>query len=845
MNKARKHVDALTELGPDLLGVEKPARYLGGEQGSISRQGVNDAGFIMALSFPDLYEIGMSNNAIRILYGELNARKGIRCERVFAPAPDFEALLAKKEIPLFTLESSLALCDLDVLGFSLGYELAATSVLSILSSGHIPLRREARGEDDPIVIMGGPAISNPHPFALFIDAAYIGEAEAGFYDLMEEIASMKAQGAGRKDLLARLEEDKAIWMPAASPERKTIRAVYSGFTAHAYHTAWPIATIKTIQDHGTVEIMRGCPNGCRFCHAGYYYRPQRLKPFSIIREEVAALVHEGGCREITLASLSSGDYPNIEGVLDALNAEWGKEGVSFQLPSLKVSSFTLPLIGKLSEVRKSGLTFAVETPNDAWQRLINKDVSFEQTVSILEEAKASGYKLAKFYFMIGLPVPGGVQAEVAAIIEFFDRLLARVPMQLNVNVGTFVPKPHTSFQWCKQLDEEEALLAIRLLKDGLKKYHSLKLSYHSPFVSVLEGLISRGDERVGEIILSAFSAGARLDAWDEHFNRDLWRSCIEAAPWKALKTILCAHELEDQLPWDDISIRVSKVYLKEEYRHSIDMATTSKCIEKCTSPCGSCGSTAGIVSNSEHIEVPAPVDRPHSNGESLAVSRLLFDYSKKGIAQYYPHLSISEAFFKAFQMCGIPVQYSEGFNPMPRLELIQPLPIGVESTAEYGTVQLKSRIANMAQNLDELASSINAHLPEGIKVGSMTEFAIVPGKKIDSLASLSWGSEYSIQSRSSSFSIQALKDSIAAKLEELKLSSASVGVSYNDNDSLRVRLPNPSTKDYGLMRILESCIAARPVQSVLMITREGCLAKSSQALGFTSYLNAFAELDGV
>jgi radical SAM superfamily enzyme YgiQ (UPF0313 family) len=463
-----RRVDPIADIGAGLLEVEKPSRYLGGEVGSVRKP--DEALLSVALCFPDLYEIGMSNNAIRILYAGLNAQEGVRAERVFAPAPDFEALLSRLGIPLYTLETGLALCDVDILALSIGYELAATSILTVLGSGRIPVRAAERGEGDPIVIAGGPAITNPRPLSSFLDAAFIGEAEGGFFELSQELSVMKRQGANRSDLLGRLAMDEAIWLPdRGNGSKKARRAVFAGFAQTQASTALPIPILKTVQDHGTVEIMRGCPNGCRFCHAGYFYRPQRAKPYEVIEAEVASLVELGGTREITLASLSSGDYPRIGELLDRLNAEWGGRRVSFQLPSLKINGFTLPIVRKLAEVRKSGLTFAVETPVDEWQKCINKDVSFEGTIAILEEARAAGFKQAKFYFMIGLPVPGRGLGEAQAILDFFARLRSRISLQINVNVGTFVPKPHTPFQWSAQLPESEAMEAINLLRSGLRQ----------------------------------------------------------------------------------------------------------------------------------------------------------------------------------------------------------------------------------------------------------------------------------------------------------------------------------------------------------------------------------------
>lgn len=842
----------LEVLGEDLLSIEKPARYLGGEYGSLP-PGAKETDLILGLSFPDLYEIGMSNNAIRILYNEINARPGLRCERVFAPAPDFEALLKLRDVPLYTLEGGIPLADLDILGFTLGYELAATSILAILERGRIPRKRADRGGLDPLVIAGGPAISNPHPFGNFLDAAYIGEAEDSFFDLLGILQGIKLAGGGRDDYLEAMAKDGAFWFPLDSPWRRkpsqtktqAKRAVFDAFGEATYHTATPVASIKTVQDHGTVEIMRGCPNGCRFCHAGYYYRPQRLKPYSIIRSEVEELVEKGGYREITLSSLSSGDYPGIEALLDALNSEFGGQGVSFQLPSLKISSFNLPLLEKLSEVRKSGLTFAVETPEDAWQRLINKDVSFEQTVSILEEAKKRGFKLAKFYFMIGLPVPGGLKAEAQSIIDFFGRLKSRIDIQLNVNLGNFVPKPHTPFQWAAQIGEEEALATIFAIKDGLKRWRGIKLSWHSPFVSTLEGIISRGDERVGDLIEAAFEKGARLDAWDEHFSRDLWRTVLEEAPWKPMEAIIREVSPEAELPWDDINIGVGKGYLKKELARAKALESTSACMDNCTEPCGACHDGGGIDRNIIQAEVGSrALTRPEPKP-----GRLLFAFSKDKRASYLPHLATVEALSRAFQIIGLPMQLSEGFNPMPRLELVQPLPLGVPSKAEVASILLRSNLGPRFQDpangsLEGFLGAMNAVLPMGIHLHSAWLFTIEEGKKIHSLNGLAWGSGYSIKARTRSHDLDlaSLKVGLEARLAELGIPRASLR--SLEDDGLELLLPDTGRKEAGLMRMLETFIELRPVQSALDITRESCYAAADKAKqGPQRYEDVFASLE--
>ncbi|MCX7025714.1 MAG: TIGR03936 family radical SAM-associated protein [Spirochaetes bacterium] len=690
----------------------------------------------------------MSNHALRIIYSGLNALDGIRCERAFTPAPDFETLLRSSGVPLYTLESGTVLADADIVAFSLGFELSAINVITMLDLGGVPLRAAERRESHPLVIAGGPVASNPLPLSPFIDAFWIGEAEGGFYELIRELAVMKGHGGSREESIRRLAREDAIWMPG----KKAIRAVFGGFSESQYETALPIPVVKPVQEHGVVEIMRGCPNGCRFCHAGYYYRPQRCKQPVKIFGEIENLVSRGGFRQITLSSLSSGDYPDIAGLVRFLNSKYRGRGISFQLPSLKVETFSLEALESLSEVRKGGLTFAIETPEKAGQIAINKLVTAERTKAIIAEARKHGYRVIKFYFMIGLPLQVDPVRETDAIVDFMSGIASDGAIQVNLTVGIFVPKPHTPFQWAEQLDERSGMAGINRIRSGLKSRRNIKISWHSPFLSVIEGIFARGDERVGELILKAWKRGARLDAWEEYFRKDVWHSVLVEQPFAL--DFLKAKDVDASLPWDGISIRVSTSYLRNEELRSKQSIITSGCIENCKERCGSCSDGLGIVQNSIHGK-DFPIPDYVSELSSKQSARMLFRFRKEGRSSYIAHHTVGELLFRAFSIGKIPVSYSEGFNPLPRLDLGNPLPLGVPSSSEYGLVSLYAAIGER-----DFLVGTNSSLPEGMELIDTCLLAYPDNTKIISLGSVWRGADYLLtfndeESCSSAFKILA------------------------------------------------------------------------------------------
>ncbi len=744
-----KYVNPVMDLGRALYSVQNPARYLGGDFGQIIKK---DAAFTFALAFPDLYEIGMSNLAVKILYDALNKISGVRCERVFAPAPDFEELLLARKIPLYTLESGIPLVSADIIGLSIGYEPGITGALSILNTGNIPLLCSERSLSDPIVLAGGCGITNPLPFSKFIDAFYIGEAEGGLFALVETLAVARASGASRDDLLNILEAHPAVWTARKNSARIgntvcTHRAIYDGFGSSSDRAVcFPVPNLRIVQDQGVVEIMRGCPNGCRFCHAGMYYRPQRMMEKSRILSDVDFLINQAGYREISLMSLSSGDYSGIGPLLAELTGKYSEKHISFQLPSLKVNSFTLPLLAQLAEVRKSGLTFAVETPVDAWQLSLNKEVFRDHIISIMRQAKQHGWSSAKFYFMIGLPVETPGKSDAQEIANFLLEIQAATRIQCSVNIGTFIPKPHTPYQWAKQLSITEATAKLDIIKQALPR-GKFKVGAHRPFNSFMEGMLSRGDERVGDIILKAWKNGCRLDAWDDWAKPDVWRDAITTAGWDVETETLRERSTAENLPWDGISLGPSKAYLIKELTRSNDQQLTPRCAENCLEPCGICGTKHAlnvleepIVDQESSGTVPLPSStRVPGTGPAARepVCRIVLSFSKSEDIAFVPHLGLIEVWNKAFQRADLPVVYTEGFNPLPRFEIAQSLSMGVSSECEIASFMLYEERSEQL-----IIEALNRSLPVGLRIRQALVYPTGKNVKREALSVWLWGNEY-------------------------------------------------------------------------------------------------------
>jgi len=828
-----KRIIPYKELKKELLQVAKPARYTGGELGS---QVFNrDEPLKIAISFPDMYEIGMSNQAVRILYNRFNQIPGVQCERVFAPFKDFEEILRQKNLPLFSLESGIPLKEFDILAFSIGYELTLTNMLTIMDTGQIPIRRTDRTAADPIVVAGGPAATNPEAFSDFVDLVYIGEGEPHSANFGPRLVDARRKGATREELIGILREDPAYWYPGK--KEKTIRSIYSEFgQAPEVNSNLPLASLTTVQDHGVIEIMRGCPNGCRFCHAGYFYRPFRQKDVSLILQEAEHLVSNCGFRNITLSSLSSGDYRGLLPLVEHLNGLYRHRNISFQLPSLRVNSLNLELLSEISAVRKSGLTFAVETPDAAGQAGINKDVSRDRIIALLREAKSKGWKLAKFYFMVGLPVGEG-RSEGNDIADFLEEVQKETGVRINVNVGVFIPKPHTPYERARQFTDAEGMKEIGIIRERLRN-KNFKVGFHAPFSSFVEGIISRGDARAGALVEQAYHEGARFDAWDEYHDRSIWKKVIEGASWDVEDEICRPRTETEPLPWDSISLRVTDSYMNRECEKSRESERTQACTEDCKDLCGVCSKKYKVRYPEPHeFPVLDKMENREKTDEEILMPdsavKAVFSFSKKDRAIYLGHLDTMHVFERALQCSALPLQFSRGFNPKPKLEFAHPLSLGIIGEGEILGVELMKK-PELTE--EEILERINRSLPSGLEVRQVRIYPLQTDKhkKKKTLMGIYAGSEYRLTiGPEESLQPGDLLETLKAAAIRLEVADDYEFSSRGDNILVKALFRNKKMNN--ILKFMKEILPEEPLQ-IMDVTRTGLLAAPGKGV-LTSYLD--------
>jgi radical SAM family uncharacterized protein/radical SAM-linked protein len=721
-----------------LSKVRGPARYTGGEIGEIKKDH-SKVDVLFALAFPDVYEVGMSNLGLKILYHTLNRRNDTAAERVFAPAADMENELREARLPLYALESFVPVGDFDILGFSLAYELTYTNVLNMLDLAQIPLRSSDRTESDPLVIAGGHCTVNPEPMAEFIDAFVLGDGEEAVHKIVDVYKEYKGD---RNKLLSKLAQTEGIYVPSqyritggkAEPAEDSVpekvrRTVVTDFESADYPSSMVVPFTETVHDRAALEIMRGCTRTCRFCKAGMITRPVRERSTAKLEEQAETLISNTGYDEIGLMSLSSADYTHIENLVRDLIGRYEPERIGVSLPSIRADAGCVRFAAEIQKVRKSGLTFAPEAGTQRLRDVINKNVTEADLLEAVETAVRSGWRRIKLYFMIGLPTE--TDEDVSAIGDLVYKVLdvaraCKKPLSVNVGVSSFVPKPHTPFQWRPQDSVEELERKIRILRACLRG-KNISFSWHDTTMSEVEAVMARGGRELSKAILLAWEKGAKFDGWDDKFDYERWQQVFLETGIDADSIAHRQIDHDELLPWDHIDIGVTKRWLIAQDK----LAESAKTVADCRfGTCLNCGlvqssecrvqsSEKAVACHSERSEesqIVQPIRNPKSeirNPERVWY-RLMF--AKNRELRWLGHLDLVRVFERAIRRARVTIAYSEGFNPRPRMSFYTQLPVGITGEAEPMTIELTERV-----DPAELICVLNSALPDGLRIRSAEE----------------------------------------------------------------------------------------------------------------------------
>jgi len=708
----------------NLLSIEKPARYMGGEMGAVLKE---QADLRMALAFPDVYEVGMSHLGLRILYHILNQIEGIAAERVYAPWPDMERQMLAAGSHLATLESATPLVQCDIIGFTLQYELSYSNIINMLRLAGIPLMAAERSETFPLVIAGGPCAYNPEPLALFLDAVLLGDGEEAVVEIAELVRKGKLTGATKAELLERLAEIEGVYVPSffeptynpdgSIAEIRRVkgnkelvkRRFLADLDSAAYPTEPVVPFMKTVHDRVAVEIARGCTRGCRFCQAGYIYRPLRERSPQTILDLIEKSLQNTGYDEISLLSLSTGDYSCVSELLIELMRRYAEERIAVSLPSLRVGTLTERLITEINKVRKTGFTLAPEAGSERMRRVINKGITEEDLIETAYNIFSAGWRSIKLYFMIGLP--GETTEDIEQISVLGRKVkdqgkLSGHPGDVSVSVSSFVPKAHTPFQWEAQISMEQIRERQYQLHTDLKK-RKLNFKWQDAELSFMEGVFARGDRRLAPALVRAVELGCRFDGWGEHFSLPRWlqafAECGINPEW-----YLRARGLDEILPWDHIDAGISRQFLLKEREQSLQEAATPDCRKGSCSACGVCDFKT--IKNRLTTDEALPAKDKAAKAQPEA-ARCRLRFAKTGSMRYLSHLELLTVFTRAVSRGNVPILFSQGFHPHPRFSFATATSVGVESQAEYMDMFVEA-----GTTASDVMERLNRALPEGLHV---------------------------------------------------------------------------------------------------------------------------------
>ena len=708
--------------------VEKPSIYLGTEVNTIKKEHTENK-LKIALAFPDLYEIGTSHFGIQILYHIINKQPDYIAERVFAPRNDMADYLKKYNVALASLETGTPLDHFDIIGFSLLYELNYTNILLMLDLAGIPFRSAQRDDAAPFIIAGGPCTCNPEPVADFFDAMVIGDGENVILEMMRLGKEWKQkERAPRKTLLEMWSAVDGVYIPSfftttfnakgfqiLKPEKKEYARVKKATLTHLDKAPFPDTPVipfgKPVHDRLRLEVARGCTRGCRFCQAGMIYRPVRERSVDTLMTLVKKSLSNTGYDEISLLSLSTGDYTAIGTLMGSLMQRCEGDHIAVSLPSLRAGTLTPELMKEIKKVRKTGFTIAPEAGSQRLRNVINKNISEKEICDTVSDAFQMGWKLVKLYFMIGFPTE--TQQDIDAIVGLVDKLREKRSSgkrhaMINVSITTLIPKPHTPFQWSSQISLEESIEKITEIKARLK-LPGINVKWQDPKVSLIEGLWSRGDRRLSKLLEIAYEKGCRFDGWSDQFNFNLWQAAAADAMIDIDFFTTRLRTAEEPLPWDHIDIGVTKDYLAHECQKAEKGGLTDDCRWGKCSQCGVCDFEDIMPHVFKENSTKANAFKATKTRGDEFFKKIKISYSKMEDARFFGHLEMVKIILRAITRAGIVVKYSQGFHPLPRISFEDPLPIGTESFDEKFYLTLSGHVT-----ADEFIQAVNPELPEGL-----------------------------------------------------------------------------------------------------------------------------------
>lgn len=692
----------------DLTRVERPGRYVGLECNAY-RKSFEEASVRFVLAFPDVYEIGMSHLGVQLLYHQLNRTDGVMADRVYAPWPDYEEQLRGAGAPLRGIESERVLCDFDFLGVSLQYELSYTNILTILDLGRTPLYSRERTIEHPFVIGGGPCAFNPEPLADFFDFFVLGEAEEVLPEIIEAYKGWKKES--REDFLAAIRGIGGVYVPSffdvSYRESGEIAAVEPKFSDYTQVKKRVIAeldrfcpipekplvpVIDIVHNRLGMEIARGCTRGCRFCQAGFVYRPVRERGPEYVLEAAKKALAASGFEDVALLSLSTGDYCRIQELLGELVDELAPQKIAVSFPSMRVGTLTPELMERVRKVRKTGFTMAPEAGSERLRRIINKGICDEDLLDAAQSAFEMGWKVIKLYFMMGLP--GETEADREAIVDLCMRVWEKgkkTRSSVNVSVSTFVPKAFTPFQWAAQMEAGQIEECLQYFKDRLRK-PGLRFKWNKAGSSIWEAVFARGDRRLGAALKRAWVLGARFDGWTDHFREDLWQQAMEETGLDSRFYAERVRTREEILPWDHLSAGVSRSYLWSEYEKAMGEELTADCRQGQCTNCGVCDHKGlSPLIHREFSPAPKNGDKMEEGAEETEFLYRVM-YSKLGKARFFGQLEIAAALERALRRAELPAAFSKGFNPHPKISFGEALPLGMETIVAEAYISLRERV---------------------------------------------------------------------------------------------------------------------------------------------------------